>query len=140
MLAGLGCSLCVDASTGTSSPLALISTSVPGTVTSSPLPSTGNTIFITLSGDLPSLLQVDRDMLKERIALFYGIVSSQINVLFLSGTIIVVVQLPSYITDSGVRSLTDAISSGVFQTGLEGRFNVLSVSNTGDHSNSAVCV
>jgi hypothetical protein len=122
----------VDASTGTSSPLALISTSVPGTVTSSPLPSTGNTIFITLSGDLPSLLQVDRDMLKERIALFYGIVSSQINVLFLSGTIIVVVQLPSYITDSGVRSLTDAISSGVFQTGLEGRFNVLSVSNTGD--------
>jgi hypothetical protein len=104
---------------------------VPGTVTSSPLPSTGNTIFITLSGDLPSLLQVDRDMLKERIALFYGIVSSQINVLFLSGTIIVVVQLPSYITDSGVRSLTDAISSGVFQTGLEGRFNVLSVSNTG---------
>ena len=105
---------------------------MPGTVTSSPLPSTGNTIFITLSGDLPSLLQVDRDMLKERIALFYGIVSSQINVLFLSGTIIVVVQLPSYITDSGVRSLTDAISSGVFQTGLEGRFNVLSVSNTGD--------
>ena len=140
MLAGLRCSPCVDASTGTSSPLALISTSVPGTVTSSPLPSTGNTIFITLSGDLPSLLQVDRDMLKERIALFYGIVSSQINVLFLSGTIIVVVQLPSYITDSGVRSLTDAISSGVFQTGLEGRFNVLSVSNTGDHSNSAVCV
>jgi hypothetical protein len=132
VLAGLGCSQCVDASTGTSSPLALISTSVPGTVTSSPLPSTGNTIFITLSGDLPSLLQVDRDMLKERIALFYGIVSSQINVLFLSGTIIVVVQLPSYITDSGVRSLTDAISSGVFQTGLEGRFNVLSVSNTGD--------
>ena len=140
MLAGLRCSQCVDASTGTSSPLASISTSVPGTVTSSPLPSTGNTIFITLSGDLPSLLQVDRDMLKERIALFYGIVSSQINVLFLSGTIIVVVQLPSYITDSGVRSLTDAISSGVFQTGLEGRFNVLSVSNTGDHSNSAVCV